>query len=370
MPCVPRGVLAILGSGETAPGMTRVHRGLLDTLTRVDAVTLDTPYGFQENVPQMTEKLVEYFQVSLQTTLAPIAFASYDQSSVVEHQLVRQRLTEATYIFAGPGSPSYALAQWQPLALEEVLADILDRGGVVCFSSAAALTLGSHTLPVYELYKAGHAPHWLTGLGLLARIGLPAVVLPHYDNAEGGNHDTSRCYVGERRYRALEQELPAGTVTLGIDEHTAVLLDLEERTLHVQGRGDAHWRCDGVDRVLANGSVTRWDELGASAADSPAPAPVHAVTVSADPLDLARRVEARVDDWESDLARLVTMAQTGGEGFIDPSPLIDEILRLRVQARADRAFAWADALRDALVGAGVEVQDTPTGSSWTLTPDS
>ena len=29
--------------------------------------------------------------------------------------------------------------------------------------------------------------------------GLPAVVVPHYDNAEGGHHDTRFCYLGERR---------------------------------------------------------------------------------------------------------------------------------------------------------------------------
>lgn len=368
MPCVPRGVLAILGSGETAPGMTRVHRGLFETLARVDAVNLDTPYGFQENVPQMTEKLVEYFQVSLQTSLTPVAFASYEQTSAVERQLVRQRLDEATYVFAGPGSPSYALAQWQPLGLTDVLVGVLERGGVVCFASAAALTLGSHTLPVYELYKVGQAPHWLPGLDLLACLGLPAVVLPHYDNAEGGNHDTSRCYVGERRYRALEQALPPGTVTLGVDEHTAVLLDLEQRTMRVEGRGDAHWRVDGVDRVLPNGSLTRWDDLGSTAPVAPRTPDLASNVTAHDPLDLARRVEARSDGWEGDLARLVGIAQTGGEGFIDPTPLVEELLRLRVQARAEKAFAWADAIRDALVGAGIEIHDTPSGSSWSLAP--
>ena len=34
----------------------------------------------------------------------------------------------------------------------------------VLFASAAALTLGSHTMPVYEIYKAGIDPHWVPGL--------------------------------------------------------------------------------------------------------------------------------------------------------------------------------------------------------------
>ena len=48
-------VLAIMGSGETAPTMARVHRMLLGSLGRppVPAVLLDTPYGFQENADEI-----------------------------------------------------------------------------------------------------------------------------------------------------------------------------------------------------------------------------------------------------------------------------------------------------------------------------
>src|SRR6266571_3494942 len=35
------------------------------------------------------------------------------------------------------------------------------------------------------------------------------VVIPHYDNAEGGTHDTRFCYLGERRLAALEALLAA-----------------------------------------------------------------------------------------------------------------------------------------------------------------
>ena len=78
--------------------------------------------------------------------------------------------------------------------VEDVSADVLrtklSSAGAVTFASAAALTLGVTTLPVYEIYKAGHAPVWLEGLNLLeAATGLRAAVIPHYDNAEGGHHD-------------------------------------------------------------------------------------------------------------------------------------------------------------------------------------
>ena len=72
------------------------------------------------------------------------------------------------------------------------------------FASAAALTLGRYTVPVYEIYKVGVDPGLgrRTGSWRLAAAGV--AVIPHYDNAEGGNHDTRFCYLGERRLDSLE----------------------------------------------------------------------------------------------------------------------------------------------------------------------
>ena len=78
-----------------------------------------------------------------------------------------------------------------------------------CSGSAAALTLGSHAVPVYEIYKVGADPEWVDGLDLLARAHrIAAAVIPHYDNKEGGTHDTRFCYLGEERLRALEAGCP------------------------------------------------------------------------------------------------------------------------------------------------------------------
>ena len=46
--------------------------------------------------------------------------------------------------------------------------------------------------------------------------------------------------------------------------------------------------------------------------------------------------------------------------------LVSELVRQRQQARDGHDFATADAVRDALRGAGVEVEDTPSGPRWTL----
>ena len=93
------------------------------------------------------------------------------------------------------------------------------------------------TVPVYEIYTAGEPPRWEDGLDLLRTTGLSAAVIPHFDNAEGGTHDTRFCYLGERRLTSLERRLAADTCVLGVDEHTACVFDLDRGTADVRGRG-------------------------------------------------------------------------------------------------------------------------------------
>ena len=92
---------------------------------------------------------------------------------------------------------------------------------------------------MYEIYKVGHPVHWLDGLDLMRAAGFEGscVVIPHYDNAEGGTHDTHFCYLGERRLSAMEGMLPEDAWVLGIDEHTVLVADLDAKTVTVSGRG-------------------------------------------------------------------------------------------------------------------------------------
>ena len=62
---VPR-VLTILGSGETSPTMVTPHQRTFARLgPDVRAVLLDSPYGFQENADELTEKAQQYFRASV-----------------------------------------------------------------------------------------------------------------------------------------------------------------------------------------------------------------------------------------------------------------------------------------------------------------
>jgi hypothetical protein len=310
--------------------------------------------------------------------------------------------------------------------VESALVGVLNRDGVVVLASAAALTLGSHTVPVYEIYKAGLDPRWEPGLDLVRQVtGLAAVVIPHYDNAEGGNHDTRYCYLGEARLSTMETELPEEVFVLGVDEHTAVLLDLGERVATVVGNGRLTIRRAGRAVTYPAGTTLSFDDIRAAAATGSGPAgsdggaPAAGAPAAAESGErdargpstslrgateeivgrfdeaLGRRdvdacVEAVLDleqtllDWsadtltsdEGDHARgqlrgmVVRLGELANRGARDPrevvGPLVESLLELRRRARATRDFATSDWVRDQLTAAAVEVRDTPDGAEWHL----
>jgi cyanophycinase-like exopeptidase len=418
-----RGLLVIMGSGETAPTMVKPHRAVFERVGDRPAVLLDTTYGFQENADDISSKAVSYFAASVGRHVDVVTWRT-PPAPGLERERALSVLNAAGWIFAGPGSPTYAMRQWYDTPIPDALVDGLDRGGVVVFASAAAVTLGSHTVPVYEIYKAGIDPHWVPGLNLVERVtGLPAVVIPHYDNAEGGHHDTRYCYLGERRLARLEQELPDEAFVIGVDEHTAVQLDLTQRLATVVGNGRMTVRRRGLSKVYPSGSTVDFDTLAkaavadsAGSVSSPAafdpPTPDSAAAgpeaALADSLRAAaEEAEARFDaalarrdvdgcvaaildleqaqlDWATDtltsdegeraraaLRRMVLrLGELASVGARDPretfGPYVETMLELRRRSRADRDYATSDWIRDRLEEAGVEVRDTPDGVSWQL----
>src|SRR5829696_4008415 len=382
---LPR-LLAIMGSGETSPTMAKTHRELI---ARVGgpAVLLDTPFGFQVNADDLVAKATEYFRVSVGAELGLASWRSAAEADALATGRVLARLREAHYVFSGPGSPSYALRQWAGSPIPGALADVLATGGCVTFASAAALTLGLATVPVYEIYKVGEEPRWLEGLDLLGPLGLRVAVIPHYDNAEGGTHDTRFCYLGEPRLAQLERELPEGAFVLGVDEHTALLLDLDERSATVTGRGGVTVRCHGRSEVFAAGTTIGVDALAAAtrgpattgtAAPSRDEEPAAPAQTGASPLLeqvrsleeafdaalAAREVDAAVAaalqldatllDWSRDSlqsdeldrgravlrAMVVRLGEVARAGARDPAevvaPFVDAVIEARARARAAR----------------------------------
>lgn len=256
--------LVIMGSGETAPTMIKVHRAVLAAGgTTPTAVMLDTPFGFQMNADDLVERTVGYFRDSVGLAVEVAEWRRAD-APVLRREQALALLQRASWAFAGPGSPSYALRQWRDTPVPQALLDVADRGGTLVFGSAAACTLGTHAIPVYEIYKVGEDPHWNPALDLLGRLtGVHAVVVPHFDNAEGGRHDTRFCYLGEQRLAALERELPDEVGVLGVDEHTALVVDLRERSCTVEGNGVVTVRRRGTRLQMGAGEHLGLDRLAA-----------------------------------------------------------------------------------------------------------
>jgi hypothetical protein len=406
-------ILAIMGSGETSPTMVKTHRQLIGRLTQPNAVVLDTPYGFQENAPELALRAVEYFDVSVNTVISPLGLTRMIDADPLVVQQGLSALTDADYVFAGPGSPTYALRQWKNTQVSHILHEKLQRGGIVTFASAAALTLGTRTVPVYEIYKCGEEPYWLEGLNLLSELGIPAVVIPHYNNAEGGHHDTRFCYLGEARLHMLEQLLDEGEYVLGIDEHTGIVIDLNERTAEVVGNGVVTLRVKGNSTTFASGEVLSLEQLqNPTVTPSATPPPLAAVQEVPEVVatSLVAVAQQRRDEFESALAlgsandatravlelendiklwssdtltgsdadaareilrsMIVKLGTAATGGLADPrervAPYVEALLAIRKIVRAEKRFDLSDIVRDALALAHIEVRDTPDGVEWLL----
>ena len=414
--------LVVMGSGETTPTMVRVHREVFASCPPGPAVMLDTPFAFQTNRAELVTKTRSYFAQSVGREVEVAAWSGREDAAQAGKSLAL--LDRAAWAFAGPGSPTYALRHWRGTPVPAALAAVVRRGGTLVLGSAAALTLGSHAVPVYEIYKVGADPEWVPGLDLLGELtGVAAAVVPHYDNKEGATHDTRFCYLGEERLTVLEAELPDHVGVLGVDEHTAMLVDVEARTMTVAGNGVVSVRRRGDTRTFAAGESLSLDVLSAmlrgEQSASPAPLAATAAPVEADidsdspatslraEADRAREafeaalgrrdvdgcvaavlgLEEALAAWQADTlqsddadearrvlrALVVRLGELAEQGAADPAdavaPFVETLLAVRTGARENKDFATSDLVRDRLVAAGVEVRDAPEGTSWTLTRD-
>lgn len=417
---IPR-LLTIMGSGETAPTMMKPHRDLIARLPGTpSAVVLDTPYGFQENAPELAGRAVEYFRKSVGHSIEVAGLTRLHDEDALTVEQGLDRIRRADYLFAGPGSPTYALRQWAGTAVPDIVRSKMRTGGAVTFASAAALTLGRYTVPVYEIYKVGAEPYWLDGLDVLSEIGLKVAVIPHYDNAEGGHHDTRFCYLGERRLRQLEEQLPDDAHVIGVDEHTGIVLDLDADTATIIGNGTVTVRVRGESTVHRSGSVIGIDELRdptrapgtafaagtptTSTANESVPSSTTESTSLAADTDRSLRafddalsagragdaaraaldLETAIRNWSADTLQstdmdnahsalrsmIVRLGDAAVGGLADPrdviGPYIGVLLELRAAVRADKRYDLSDLIRDRLAAVDVEVRDTPQGVEWVL----
>ena len=418
-------ILTIMGSGETTPTMVSTHRSLVSRLAQpARAVVLDTPYGFQENAPELAARAVAYFKTSVNIDIAVAGLVrmhdTHEPADAVTIERGLRTLSDADYVFAGPGSPTYALRHWRSTQVPRIISDKIERGGIVTFASAAALTLGRSTVPVYEIYKVGQDVESLPGLDVMSLLGINAAVIPHFDNAEGGNHDTRFCYLGEKRLQLFESLIDEDTYVLGVDEHTGLVIDRDAGTARVVGNGTVTLRMRDRSRVIATGETIDiavlqdpWSALPGQArtqsVDAMAPVRpedagptigetfesslrriVEEFTAAIEARDAdaavgaALALEQAMVDWSHDSLQgdahdrarstLRSMISRLGDasrlGLRDPrevaAPYVETMLAIRATVRAEKRYDLSDVIRDAFTALGVEVRDTADGVVWLL----
>jgi len=396
--------------------MVEVHKKMLARLPHPpNAVFLDTPAGFQLNVEEISRKAVEYFRVHVQKPLAVAGYKSAENTTAFEAETAYDLLRNAHFVLVGPGSPTYAVRHLQKTPIPQILNSVIQSGGCLVAASAAALTMGRQTLPVYEIYKVGQEIHWIEGLDILAQFGFNLVVVPHWNNAEGGTHDTRFCYMGESRFRKLEALLPEDTTILGIDEHTACIIDLHSQRIDIQGIGDVTIRKMGREIKFGKGDQLPFEALAEEvdigewtskepdgiegAIDLKAPEKTVLSRASVIEASFRKGLESRdqkaatnallaLDStiWKAqrDLEDAENISQAreilrdsvvllGAELGSSPrrlreclAPLVEPMLRLRVAFRKKQQWSDADSIRNILLQASVRVEDTEDGFRWRI----
>ncbi len=353
------GSLAILGSGETSPNLVSVHRELLDGLNdSSDIFMIDSPFGFQENANQLVEKIIDFYKVSLNVDMKLATYRKIEELNTKSFFKSIQLLENASFIFAGPGSPSYASKLWHANEFQQTLKNHLIKGGNSLFASAAASTLGEYTLPVYEIYKVGQDPYWEKGLNILDVYGLSCTVVPHFNNAEGGNHDTSYSYVGENRMKILLDKSYSNI--LGIDEHTALIISGKEETFKVVGLGNV--------TVLNNEGTHIFEN------DSEESLSILQKLLISDKKSSVEIIDSKTTEVNSadkatlkEIANLEIQIESNKKNNDRFEMLVENLILLRSKLRNEKKYELSDQVRDILESSGLQIEDSEQGIQWKVT---
>src|SRR5260370_3173732 len=138
--------------------MTSVHQELIARVSqpRLNAIFLDTPFGFQQNADELAARTIAYFREHLGCEISLASFRHSGRATTLEFEQFLARLSEANYVFAGPGSPTYALRHWRDTEGRGRLAEKVAQGGFGAFASAAGIRLGAHAPPSSPTSNASH----------------------------------------------------------------------------------------------------------------------------------------------------------------------------------------------------------------------
>ena len=309
-------------------------------------VILETPAGFELNSDQVAGRVAEFMENRLQNykpqiDVIPARKRGTDFSP--DDPEILGPLLKADMIFMGPGSPTYAVRQLKDSLAWNILRARHRLGATLVFASAATISIGAWALPVYEIFKVGEDVYSVPGLDLFADLGLTLSIIPHWNNAEGGiDLDTSRCFVGLERFNQWCATLPPENTTVGLDEHTGLIMDFQTGECQVLGVSSVSLVRECDPEIYAAGASFPLSGLGEIRLPQP----------------LEAGIPAEV--WD-----LVTAANETEED--KPSDEVKALAEQRQKARAEKNWAESDRLRDDIEALGWTVQDTPEGGKLVKT---
>jgi len=335
------GKLLLLSSGETSASGHRMHQHMFTGLgVPIRVAVLETPAGFEVNSPLVAQKVSDFLKNSLRNfspAVATIPARRRDGPFSTNDPELLAPMLDANYLYLGAGSPTYLVSHLKNTLALSYLLGRHRRGATLCLASAAAIAFGAKTLPVYEIFKAGHDIHWVDGLDLFGLFGFDLAIVTHWDNREGGTWlDTSHCFMGRSRMEQLRRLLPATTLVLGVDEHTGVVFDFQAEQCHVMGKGGATILAPGSMEVYKTGTTFPIQRLGPYRL--PPEGPEYGPPVG--------------ERGEED------------KMVIEPPQEVLRLIQKREEARQARDWAEADAIRRRVAEMGFEIQDTREGPRW------
>jgi cyanophycinase-like exopeptidase len=371
------GPVVLFGSGETSPSGRKVFDLVLKELPQQPKLALlETPAGFELNSARVIGRVAQFLEHRLQNyrpQVSVIPARARGTEFSPDDPEIAAPLLQADLIFMGPGSPSYAVRQLRDSTAWHYLLARHRLGAALALASAATIAVSAYALPVYEIYKVGEELHWKPGLDFFGLYGMPLVFIPHWNNQEGGEElDTSRCFMGQPRFARLMQMLPSDLTVLGVDEHTALIMDVPNGVGRVVGRGGVTVIHMGHQHPGA-GPDLHGTGLAQVAAGRHAHVHTH---LDGESFPLAACCSFEVppngeglppEVWRRALevrARLQAERQAA-PGQEAPSQVL-ALVAERQAARAAKNWAAADELRDKIAGLGWTVKDTPQGPELTL----
>jgi hypothetical protein len=342
------GTISLIGSGETASIGGQVFEAAArryDPHLRIGV--LETPAGFETNAARVANRVCSYLSTRLRShnpRIDQIAARKKDTPLSPDSPKIVAPLYESSIIFLGPGSPTYAVRQLCDSLAWHIIQARHRLGASLVLASAATIAAGSLALPVYEIFKVGEDPHWKPGLDLFSAYGLSLIVVPHWNNREGGEDlDTSRCFIGQDRFAQLLDQVPPHMTIVGIDEHTALTVDFDACVCHVNGVGMVHIIQNGTEQVCAAGCDFPITDLG----------DYH--PIAAPELGLPLGV------WKTALEKHEQPRQ-----HMQPPPEVHSLAAEREEARKQHDWPRADRLRQKIADLGWQVVDTAEGPLLSL----